>query len=137
MTKHTALPWKVVAEDIGDETFIYAPVGIKGADGFDVVSYEGGFTPNSEWKLDVIKANADFIIRACNSHDELVEALKAASVFIKNGIELGFIRMPDKDIPDPAHLVPGMVETALAKAEGDWEDSLIERPEIGREADHE
>lgn len=64
------------------------------------------------------EANAAFIVQACNCHDELVEALKAASVFIKNGIELGFIRMPDKDIPDPAHLVPGMIETALAKAEG-------------------
>ncbi len=106
MTKHTALPWKVVAEDIGDETFIYAPVGIKGADGFDVVSYEGGFTPNSEWKLDVIKANADFIIRACNCHDELVEACKEA-------IELIEIMTDYKGLSTWK-----MLKAALSKAEG-------------------
>lgn len=68
------------------------------------------------------RKRARFIVQACNCHDELVEALKAASVFIKNGIELGFIRMPDKDIFDPAHLAPGMIETALAKAEGGQND---------------
>ena len=63
---------------------------------------------------------ADKIAVDCHDkyHEELVSALKAASVFIRNGIELGFIRMPDKDTPDPAHLVPGMIEAALAKAEG-------------------
>lgn len=71
------------------------------------------------------RKRARFIVHACNCHDELVEALKAASVFIRNGIELGFVRMPDKDTPDPAHLVPGMLEAAIAKAER------------GKEADHD
>ena len=45
-------------------------------------------------------------------------ACKAAAIFIRNGVELGFIRMPDEEVPDPAHLVPGMLEAAIAKAEG-------------------
>lgn len=43
----------------------------------------------------------------------LVEALKRADSFITNGIELGFIRMPDPSTPDPAHETPGIVRAAL------------------------
>lgn len=68
------------------------------------------------------QANAAFIVRACNCHDELVEALK----HIKS--EYGYC-LPEKTMQK--------INKAIAKAEGDWEDSLIERPEIGREADHE
>lgn len=42
------------------------------------------------------------------------EALKAADSFITNGVELGYIRMPDKDCPDPAHAVPGLIREALS-----------------------
>lgn len=108
MSKHTALPWKVVVEDIGDETFIYAPVGIKGVDGFDVVSYEGGFIPDSEWNLDVIKANAALIVRACNCHDELVEACKMLIHFVPDEwpMPLGWIQ------------VVAQAQQAITKAEG-------------------
>lgn len=38
-------------------------------------------------------------------------ALEAAKGFIENGVALGFIRMPDKDVPDPAHKVlPAIIE---------------------------
>ena len=42
------------------------------------------------------------------------EALKAAQRFIRNGIEMGYIRMPDADTPDPAHKTLPMIEAALA-----------------------
>ncbi|MCA8326236.1 hypothetical protein LGN29_39395 [Burkholderia cepacia] len=45
--------------------------------------------------------------------------LHAAKHFIANGIELGFIRMPDADCPDPAHNTPKLVDEALALLEGD------------------
>lgn len=45
---------------------------------------------------------------------QMAEALEAAHFFIRNGIELGFIRMPDKGVPDPASLTPDKVEKALA-----------------------
>jgi hypothetical protein len=44
----------------------------------------------------------------------LVEALEAARLFIANGIELGYIRMPDPETPDPAHDTLPKIETALA-----------------------
>jgi len=46
----------------------------------------------------------------------LREVLYAADRFITNGIELGFIRMPDADCPDPAKAVPGMIRAALASS---------------------
>lgn len=49
---------------------------------------------------------------------DMFEALRAARQFIANGIELGFIRMPDADTPDPAHDTLPAIEAAIAKAEG-------------------
>lgn len=122
MTKRTEGPW-VVAEDV----FNYRPE-IRDRDGRLIAVVMAHYPMSATTQ----SANAAFIVRACNCHDELVEALKAASVFIRNGIELGFIRMPDKDTPDPAYLVPGMIETALAKTT----DRLADDGK-GREADHE
>ncbi|WP_241134077.1 hypothetical protein [Achromobacter insuavis] len=42
-----------------------------------------------------------------------LEALEAARQFIGNGIELGYIRMPDADTPDPAHRTPGLIDAAI------------------------
>lgn len=41
-----------------------------------------------------------------------LKALHAAKQFIANGIELGFIRMPDT--PDPAHDTPRLIDEAIA-----------------------
>jgi hypothetical protein len=48
-------------------------------------------------------------------NEQLREALEAARMFIVNGVELGYIRMPDKDTPDPAHDTLPMIEQALEK----------------------
>jgi hypothetical protein len=46
--------------------------------------------------------------------ERLREALVQADQFITNGIEFGFIRMPNADTPDPAHETPGIIRAALA-----------------------
>ena len=47
-----------------------------------------------------------------------VESLRSASVkavnFIENGVEFGFIRMPDADCPDPAHYTLPALHAALS-----------------------
>ena len=43
------------------------------------------------------------------------EALEAARQFIENGIEFGFIRMPNAETPDSAHDTPALIFTALAQ----------------------
>lgn len=47
---------------------------------------------------------------------DLREALKDAQQFIRNGIDLGFIQMPD-DQDDPAHATLPKIEAALAQPE--------------------
>lgn len=42
-----------------------------------------------------------------------LEALKSAKLFISNGIDLGFIRMPDAETPDPAHDTLPMMDKAI------------------------
>jgi hypothetical protein len=64
-----------------------------------------GFEKESE-------ANANLIAAA----PELLEALKKAKEFISNGIEFGFIRMPDEG--DSAHETLPIILRAIKKAEG-------------------
>lgn len=45
--------------------------------------------------------------------DLTLRALRAAQSFIRNGRELGFIRMPDADVPDPAHETPKLIDAAI------------------------
>lgn len=47
---------------------------------------------------------------------KMLEALEHARLFIRNGIELGYILMPDADTPDPAHDTRPMIEAAIAAA---------------------
>ena len=58
LKKITPGPWDFETDDIGDETFLVVPIEIVGADGFKVVSYEGGLAPNSEWTKELLFANA-------------------------------------------------------------------------------
>lgn len=46
----------------------------------------------------------------------LVKALRAADQFITNGIEFGFIRMPDPETNDSASRTPDLIRAALASA---------------------
>lgn len=44
---------------------------------------------------------------------QALAALESARRFIRNGVEFGYIRMPDADTPDPAHRTPGLIEAAI------------------------
>ncbi|GAB1837355.1 hypothetical protein MyNCGM121_41350 [Achromobacter xylosoxidans] len=44
---------------------------------------------------------------------QVLAALESAQRFIRNGIEFGYIRMPDADTPDPAHRTPSMIDAAI------------------------
>ena len=51
---------------------------------------------------------------AAPAADAMVEALEHARLFIVNGIDLGFIQMPEAGTPDPAHETLPMIDAALA-----------------------
>ena len=54
------------------------------------------------------------MIRLQKRVEALEAALRCADQFITNGIELGYIRMPDAGTPDSAHKTPGIIRAALA-----------------------
>lgn len=58
------------------------------------------------------------VARMMQAAPDLFKALQAARLFISNGIELGYITMPDADTPDPAHATLPMIDAAIAKATG-------------------
>ncbi len=61
-----------------------------------------------------IKFYLDRIEELTSRNKKLEAALLEADQFITNGIELGYIRMPDADVPDAAHHIPGNIRAALA-----------------------
>lgn len=47
---------------------------------------------------------------------QLLAALKTSRQFIENGIEYGYIQMPDADTPDTAHQTLPLIEAAILAA---------------------
>ena len=66
-----------------------------------------------------IKFYLDRIEELTSRNKELEAALLEADQFITNGIELGYIRMPDADVPDAAHHIPGNIRAALGEKKSD------------------
>jgi hypothetical protein len=110
--QHTPGPWTAETTLLVDsQPIAFAIMANADCQGHPVAEVEGNTSCREpgEWA-----ANARLIAAA----PEMYEALKAAEQFISNGIEVGFIRMPDADTPDPAHNTLPAVRAAIAKAEG-------------------
>lgn len=58
----------------------------------------------------------------------LLEALRAAEQFISNGIELGFIRLPDPTTPDSAHYTLPKIRAAISQATASSDAHLSASP---------
>lgn len=123
-TKHTPTPWHVFICDDGKEwsgwpLAIYGPEPDDGEDAVCVVR-PGGFYPYA-WDEGVSRleavATAEFIVRACNAHDDLVAALEAATaaMAMQKALECGR-GVPDADAWDGL-IAPA--RAALAKARGE------------------
>ncbi len=73
--KHTPTPWTAETHTVQDGKGGYKYVRVYPSDNY---SHEVALvTTKIDSQED--KANAEFIVRACNSHDKLIEALKEAS----------------------------------------------------------
>lgn len=67
-SKHTPLPWKVYYAKNNGQVIL----GTGEENGCAIQNHSGAF-----WRDDdEAKANAEFVVRACNSHYELLEALE-------------------------------------------------------------
>ena len=100
------------------EAIGWANNSLFGSHGF-FLSLNGG--PPNEHHLDTaIEELKERARRGGNAEDRLreaVEVMHRVDQFITNGIELGFIRMPDAGTPDPAHETPEIVRAFLATLE--------------------
>ncbi len=71
MSKHTETPWRSYSGNGWHEIHIVtAPVGARH---HIVATLPSTYVTHSQWQ-----ANAEFIVRACNTHQQLVDALKMA-----------------------------------------------------------
>jgi hypothetical protein len=120
MSMHTPGPWQYrphkyddwgwVRGGVPDEDGYLPLVACARSGAFDATDYPA----HRSNKTDPFEANARLIAAA----PDLLAALKVAEQFIANGIEFGYIRMPDQGTPDPAHETPRLIREAIAKAEG-------------------
>jgi hypothetical protein len=92
MMKHSEGPWKVYFGGCPEATNVCNDSG-----------HVGSFETAEDARL-------------ASAAPEMFDALRLARMFIINGIELGFIRMPDKSTHDPVHDTLPSIEAALAKA---------------------
>ncbi len=94
--QHTPTPWEVIKEDGWDTVYIDGPT--LDSRGFVVI-------PDTTKRA---YADAAFIVRAVNSHDDLVEIAKAMLMFLQMGKEL-----QDRVFADKIREVVAQVEGKL------------------------
>lgn len=114
MAAHTPTPWQIKRWEFspdGQKPFTsrelavyHDPKGDGGGGYWEILVIPLGSEPtqNAEWE-----ANAEFIVRACNAHEEFLEAAKAYL-----GVTPRYACWPRKRAPREA------LEAAVAKAEG-------------------
>ena len=107
MTEPTPGPWHMATPSMGFSA-------LYGADGRLIFGIAYGSQEERRSEEECV-ANAKVVAAAWSMR----EALLKARQFIVNGIELGFIRMPDPSTPDPAHQTLPAIDAALAIAAPD------------------
>lgn len=104
---HTPTPWKVYRTPSG------AIRGIGEANGDGILDHHGGF-----WRMGAeAEANAAFIVRAVNAHDDLIETLHEVAEFLDNQSD---VEDGDYGVPRPNRAMQLLIEVrnAISKAEG-------------------
>ncbi len=107
--KHTPVPWRIDGKDIITDAGLVP-------EREDIIAHVDPLGPNRVPTMDVVRANAAFIVRACNAHDMLVAALEHAlhvATAIRNSGVLETLPGADDEIEE----VFAEASAALAAAE--------------------
>lgn len=91
---------------------------------YDRLTYEVPLDVSIQAILGQINEGAQEIIELDAQASVMREALKQCNLFVTNGIELGYIQMPDPCTNDPALKIPSMIHKALSLDAG---KALLER----------
>jgi hypothetical protein len=87
MSKHSPTPWKL-------DGLTIVRTGTRTGDQDDIcyMNNEGG-NESSEWFADsgVVKADAEFIVKAVNCHEELIDIIKE----LREGLDDNWITLPE------------------------------------------
>ena len=112
---HTPGPWKFeVVEDTGSFLGCKWLDGGGGSSVIDLSDEWTGYPENGEdLQMTISKDDAALIAAA----PDMLRALEAARKFISNGVEFGYIWMPEDG--DPALETSGIIEAAIRKARGE------------------
>lgn len=98
-TKHTPTPYRAeISDRLSDSSDCW------------VIDSEAGSIAEMMCPADVEEATAKFIVRACNSHDDLVEAVKEAIAYFEEVEEYANY---------DCHTISEKLRATLAKATGD------------------
>lgn len=102
MTKaaHTPLPWFVSRALIGQKS-----------ESLRVVNGDGAVVALAKAARGNKQANGEFIVRACNSHYESLEALEAARPYVANVVEADGAEFNRRDLQK--------IDAAIARARGE------------------
>jgi len=105
----------VAHSDSSTEFFLVVPLPVNQKD--PIFAAMTGNGPNS-------RDTAYFIANACNCHEILFEACVLAREFIRNGIDYGYIKMPDSE-NDSAQKTPHILDDAIHAAGGGGEETCL------------
>ena len=122
---HTSVPWMYFRNFRGNLCICKNPVNIS-------TNSRTNLSPSAtnndyEWVAELwaqsstsptAEANAAFIVRACNSHDELLEALEEAKSAIESLSDEALGRHPEIGYPYKDELL-NHINTTIAKAKGE------------------
>lgn len=116
-TQHTPVPWlTIAAQEPSDGGIDYAI--LTQIDGVTVCIAEAFEVVDDDVRVNA-KANAEFIVRACNSHDELVEELQLVKAMVESIHTMKGLRVwATEENRENKRLIIDRIAAALAKARG-------------------
>lgn len=111
--KHTPTPWYVSKLD---KVSINADCGSDGLIPVMIPPLADDFIGHPSRFENQFEANAAFIVKACNAHDELVKALSEAQQYLHDMLYAGVL---ENDGSHNLHIINTTIAQALAKAKGE------------------
>jgi len=107
---HTSTPWTDHDGTTADRTPEWHEIHASGGRVIATLEQDAYNDKWGEWTPEEVRANAEFIVRACNAHDELLVACKEMETYIEGWLDAS-------QLGAAWHHVKARLQAAIAKAE--------------------